>query len=264
MFDGEVRQAAELLSESRFRRQRFDKFTRDLEPRDEVDAYAIQDRLHESLTQNGWGRLAGYKIGCTTAVMQAYLGIPNPCAGGVFDTSVFQSVGRFVVPKDLRVGVECEIAVTLAQPLGPSEAPVDELIAAQAVGSCAAAIEVVEDRYVDYSSLRAPTLIADDFFGAGCVLGEAQPEFRPENLSGVTATMMINDTSVGSGIGSDVLGNPLSALSWLANNLIRRGFTLRPGEFVLLGSLVQTNWVKAGDEVLIRNMPLGEVRAQFT
>jgi 2-keto-4-pentenoate hydratase len=195
--------------------------------------------------------------------MQAYLGIHSPCAGGVFDTTVNHESGRFAIPPELRIGVECEIAVTLGHDISPSAAPVDERVAARAVASCAAAIEVVEDRYKDYPSLRAPALIADDFFGAGCVLGRANPDFKPERLADVTAEMWINGLSVGSGTGSDVLGNPLRALTWLANNLASRGITFRAGEFVLLGSLVQTNWVKPGDEVVIRNDPLGEVRAAF-
>ena len=42
-----------------------------------------------------------------------------------------------------------------------------------------------------------------------------------------------------------------------------RGLSLAEDEFVVLGSLVQTNWVEAGDEVVIANNPLGEVRATF-
>jgi 2-keto-4-pentenoate hydratase len=195
--------------------------------------------------------------------MQEYLGIRNPCAGGVFDTTIHHLAGQFTIPRELRVGVECEISVTLGRDLLPSEGPVDERTVVAAVESCSAAIEVVEDRYVDYPSLTAASLIADDFFGAGCVLGEPQTEFQPQDLGTVTATMWINGEAVGSGTGTDVLGNPMNALTWLANNLLGRGQMLRKGDFVLLGSLVQTNWVKPGDEVLIRNQPLGDARATF-
>ena len=41
------------------------------------------------------------------------------------------------------------------------------------------------------------------------------------------------------------------------------GEPLRAGQVVLLGSLVQTNWVAAGVRVVVRNDPLGEVRATF-
>lgn len=51
-------------------------------PRDEAAAYAMQELVHDALTASGCGARVGYKIGCTTEVMEAMLGIPNPCAGG--------------------------------------------------------------------------------------------------------------------------------------------------------------------------------------
>lgn len=235
----------------------------DLEPRDEADAYAIQDALHPCLTSAGRGAVVGYKIGCTTRVMQQYLGIPNPCAGAIFASTVQYRHGRFAHADFVRVGVECEIAVRLADDLGATQSPVDRLAAARALGACMAAIEIVDDRYVDYSALGAATLIADDFFGAGCVLGHAVPDLDPGLLAISHATMRIDDREVGSGSGTDILGEPLDALVWLANNLARRGQQLHAGEFVLLGSLVQTQWVAAGQSVVIENDRLGTARADF-
>jgi 2-oxo-3-hexenedioate decarboxylase/2-keto-4-pentenoate hydratase len=196
--------------------------------------------------------------------MQAYLGISNPCAGGVFDATVQNMQGHIAIPSAIRVGVECEIAVQLADNLTPAMAPFDRARVAGAIGGCMAAIEIVEDRYLDYPALDTPTLIADDFFGAGCVLGAIATRFDPVDLAHTTARMAINGQEVGSGAGTDVLGHPLDALVWLATNAAARGASLQAGEFVLLGSLVQTHWVAAGDEVRIVNDPLGEVRAIFT
>jgi 2-oxo-3-hexenedioate decarboxylase/2-keto-4-pentenoate hydratase len=181
----------------------------------------------------------------------------------VFDTTVFHERANIPQARFLRLGVECEIAVRLRSSLSPEGAPFDRAKVAAAVGSCMAAIEIVEDRYVDYPSLDTPTLIADDFFNAGCVLGKEVTNFDPYDLTGVTATMAINGHEVGSGVGTDVLGHPLDALVWLANDTTARGLSLAEEEFVVLGSLVQTNWVEAGDEVVIANDPLGEVRATF-
>jgi 2-keto-4-pentenoate hydratase len=258
-----VESAAELLAGLRRSGNRFGGFSSALRPIDEGQAYSIQASLHRRLAGHGWGPVVGHKIGCTTPVMQAYLGIANPCAGGVFDKTVHRGSGHFAIPNGSRLGVECEIAVWMGGDLD-SDRSIDEEQASDAVASCAAAIEVVEDRYVDYRSLGAPTLIADDFFGAGCVLGPAVPDVKVEELASATATMWINGVAVGSGTGADVLGNPLRALTWLANNLVNRGQALRKGEFVLLGSLVQTNWVKPGDVVSILNQPLGEAQATFS
>jgi len=80
----------------------------------------------------------------------------------------------------------------------------------------------------------------------------------------VSARMLINGKAVGAGLGTDVMGEPLDALAWLANTLVRRGKYLRAGEFVLLGSLVQTHWIELGDEVLIQNDPLGSASLLLT
>src|SRR5205823_6035894 len=96
-------------------------------------------------------------------------------------------------------------------------APYTPATAGAGVRACMAAMEVVEDRYVDYPSLDTPTLIADDFFNAGCVLAEPRSGFDPSRLREVRARMLINGEEVGAGAGTDVLGEPLEALSWLAN-----------------------------------------------
>ena len=59
------------------------------------------------------------------------------------------------------------------------------------------------------------------------------------------------------------MGDPLSALAWLANSMITRGKQLNSGEFVLLGSLVQTEWVNKGDIVDIELEGQGKARAIF-
>ena len=47
------------------------------------------------------------------------------------------------------------------------------------------AIELVDDRYEDYSALSAPVLIGDDFFNAGVVLGAEQTDWRDLDLKAV-------------------------------------------------------------------------------
>jgi 2-keto-4-pentenoate hydratase len=53
-------------------------------------------------------------------------------------------------------------------------------------------------------------------------------------------------------------------LCWLANSCAASGTPLLAGDVILLGSLVQTQWVQAGDVVAVTNDPLGELMAEFT
>jgi 2-keto-4-pentenoate hydratase len=255
--------AAELLAAHRLSRRPFPGFPDDLHPSDEDEAYAIQSHLHERLYAAGRGPLAGWKIGCTTPVMQEYLSIRNPSAGGIFADTVYRSGAELRHDDYLRVGVECELAVRLSRDFPAKGQRIDRAAARAAVGAVMAAIEIVEDRYVDYPVLDAPTLIADDFFGAGCVLGEECVGLEESDFAAISARMFLNERDVGSGRGADIMGDPLLVLEWLASRLLRSGRRLLTGQIVLLGSLVQTNWVAPGEVVRIENDQLGAVSARF-
>jgi 2-keto-4-pentenoate hydratase len=234
----------------------------EIAPRDEAEGYRIQDAVHAVLAQDV-GPLVGYKIGCTSAVMQRYLGIPHPCRGGVFSRGVHSSGVSLRHGDCVRVGVECEIAVRLARDLAPTGAAFTADTVAGAIDAYHPAIEIVDDRYADWRTIGAPTLVADDFFAAGCVLGKPVSRAAAPDLLGVAGIALINGVEVGRGTGADVLGHPHAALAWLANHLAAQRKTLRAGQIVLTGSLVQTVWLNAGDKVVMEMSGLGNVAAEF-
>ena len=256
--------AAGLLARARLARQRFAGLPEDCRPADLAAAYAVQDALHRRLAAAGWGALAGHKIGCTTPVMQRFLGIDHPCAGGVFAPTVRHARRRVPPRRFLHVGVECEIAVRLARDLPAAGAPYHRAGVAAAVGACMAAIEAVDDRYEDYRALDTPTLVADDFFNAGCVLGDAGEGWRALDLA---ASARPHDDQRGRGRRRQGRrhSRPPARGARLAGQrarLTRR--SLRAGEFVLLGSVVETRWVEEGDVVEASIEGLGSACGRFT
>ena len=116
---------------------------RECEPVDAIDSMAIQDAVHELLTAIGYGSVVGTKIGCTTKVMQDYLGMTNPCAGAIFDTTVHHEAGQFEFDSFLHVGVECEIAVKLGSDLQAAAGPHSIESVSDAVAAFFPAIEIV-------------------------------------------------------------------------------------------------------------------------
>jgi len=253
---------AQIIRDYRLSHRPMPRLEAGVRPVTEAQAYAVQGELHRLLASE-LGAIAGHKIGCTTPVMQAFLNIPNPCAGGVFEKTVYASPARVRHADYLHVGVECEMVVRLGRDLPASAAPFTRATVSDAVEAVVAGMEIVDDRYVDYKSMDTPTLIADDFFDAGCVLGTAVTDWRALDLTMLTGVTSINGAEVGRGRGGDVMGHPFEALAWLANNLARRGQALRAGEFVFTGSVVETRWVNAADRVTMRIEGLGEVEAVF-
>ncbi len=237
----------------------------EMRPQTEAQGYALQRALNTLLAIAGMGPQAGHKIGCTTPVMQRFLGIPNPCAGVIFEKAVLHRTASVPRSGFVRLGIECEIAVQLVRDLAPISLPVDRERAANAVGAVMASLEIVDDRYADYRTLGPPTLIADDFFNSGCVLGDPVRDWRKLDLGALEGTMYVNGVETGRGRGALVMGHPLDALVWLANARARHGFdALKAGEFVTLGSVVETRWLNAGDEVRVDMQELGELTLSVT
>ncbi len=235
-----------------------------LRPRDESEGYSLQFEVNQRLSEAGLGHIVGHKIGCTTPVMQSFLGIPHPCAGSVFSNTVLQRSGSVRRSGFVKLGMECELAVELGRNIFPSDGPFTRETVESAVHAVMPAIELVDDRYRDFRELGVPTLIADDFFDSGCVLGEPVTDWRRLDLASIGGITYINGREAGRGKGTLVMNHPLEALAWLARSRAQRGIGLKQGDFVLLGSLVETKWLDAGDRVRIAVDELGEVELNVT
>jgi 2-keto-4-pentenoate hydratase len=255
--------AAKAIADARRNRAPLQSLGAEIAPKDEAEGYRIQRAVHDLLLPY-CGALVGYKIGCTSAVMQQYLDIPHPCGGGVFANGVHDSGAALRAGDFVRVGVECEIAVRLGRDLAPSQAPFTADGIAQAIEAYLPAIELVDDRYVKWETMGAPTLVADDFFAAGCVLGSPVARTAAPDLLDVIGRAVVNGVEVSRGTGADVLGHPRNALAWLANHLAASGNGLRAGQIVLTGSLVKTLWLNADDRVSMELSGLGTVQVTFT
>ena len=223
-----------------------------------AEGYAIQRALHAVLEAAGHGPCSGHKIGCTTPVMQAYLGIDHPCAGEVFEATVFGSGAEVSLQRFHKVGVECEIAARLGADLPGRARGHGRDSVADAIESLMAGIELVDDRYADYRALPVSLLIADDFFNAGVVLGTPVTDWRGLDLAAIEGVMTVDGEEAGRGVGADILGHPLNALAWLADHRAALGTPLRAGEFVMLGSVVKTVWIDRPSTVAVRFEGLGE------
>ena len=234
----------------------------EIEPRDLDEAYAAQEILQERWAQTR-GPVVGYKIAITTKVMQDLMGIGHPCAGAIFNRYFYESPVSIQRSDYVNVAVECEIAMRLGEDLPGRGRPHDRESVADAVDSCHAGIEIIEDQNAEYKKVSARGLVANNAWNGGAVIGPAVRDWRRLDLAALGGSMTMDDVEQGRGTGADVLGHPLTALAWLANNRVERGRPLRKGMVVLTGSIVSTKWPKAGQTVRSSIETLGEAVARF-
>ena len=234
----------------------------EIEPRDLDEAYAAQEILQERWAQTR-GPVVGYKIAITTKVMQDLMGIGHPCAGAIFNRFFYESPVTIQRGDYVNVAVECEIAMRLGEDLPGRGRPHDRESVAAAVDSCHAGIEIIEDQNAEYKKVSARGLVANNAWNGGAVIGPPVRDWRRLDLAALGGSMTMDDVEQGRGKGADVLGHPLNALAWLANNRVERGRPLRRGMVVLTGSIVSTKWPKPGQTVRSSIEALGEAVARF-
>jgi 2-keto-4-pentenoate hydratase len=226
----------------------------DMAPTTVADAYAAQHALAQLLAPR-LGGIAGLKIATTTRVMQELMGIDHPCGGIIFAANVHASPAQIQLADHVHLMIECELAVRLGSPLPSSSTPYTAETVRPAVSAVMPAFELIDDRHADYKSANALSLIADNCWNAGVVLG-AQTALEPTlSLSRIAGTVEINGQSRGTGMTDD----PLGALAWLANLAAGLGQPLESGMIVITGSVIPTLPIERTDQFAFRLEGLGTV-----
>ena len=133
-------------------------------------------------------------------------------------------------------------------PLFSTHDVVHEVLAA--VVSLHPAIEVPDSRHEDYARVGAAQLIADVACACWFAIGPAaRADWRAIDLAKHGVTVYRNGALAAQGSGANVLGDPRSALAWIANELCNYGVGLRAGEVVITGTCVTPLPVSAGDSI---------------
>ncbi len=228
------------------------------------DAYLIQDVLHRLMIEAGRGEIAGWKIALTSRAMQQMTGVDQPAAGAIFSNVVSLSPVRIDLAAYHHLGVEFEVAVRLGDDLPASRGPWTRASVAGRVAALLPAFELVEDGEADYKTLDAFTLVAQNTWNGGVVLGAPVADWRDVDLEGAVTRCWINDQPGGQGKTGDALGHPFEAVAWLANLLNRRDRMLERGMVVMTGSSITTKFPAPGDRVRFVIEGLGEVTLEAT
>ncbi len=257
MNEDSIRQRAQELIDGHASRQPFRPFSAAAALPSLTAAYAVQRCYIRTLAGQLGTTIGGYKIGLTSPRMQAMCGINSPIAGRVLSTRLLAN-GAVLRRGDYgRLGIEFEIGVRLARDLPANAAPYEYATVAAAVGAIAPAVEVIDDRNAEYQGLDMASLIADNAWNAGVILGTWATTWPA--LPDLAGVVLRNGEELDRGYGRDVLGHPFHALTWLANHLADSGEGLRAGDVVATGSIVPTRFPAGAENYRYTLEALGEL-----
>jgi 2-keto-4-pentenoate hydratase len=251
--------AAETLLAAHEANLKFEPLAAPAAPATIADAYDIQQK-YVALLRGAHGDAIGYKVGLTSAAMQAFCGIDHPIAGVVLARRLHES-GATVRRSDFgRLGLEFEIAVRIKSDIPVARMPYTAEAIRPHIGGVCAGIELVDDRSADYSSLDVLSLVADNSWNGGIVLSAFATQWP--DLESVLGRASKDGVAIGEGHGRDILGHPFNSVAWLATQLASRGVGLKAGEVVMTGAVMKTVFPEADASYRFDLAPIGFVEVQ--
>ena len=206
-------------------------------------AYAIQAALQPLLAERR-GPIAGRKIALSSQAMQQMVGIDQPVAGAFFRDDIHPSPAEVDLSGFRHMGLECEMAFRLVRDIAPGTNHTAETVT-DVIDEIRPAFELIEDKDADYAAIDALTLIADNAWCGGVVLGAPLENWRDRDLNTLDAVLYQDGeppetTATGA-------SDPLGSLAWVLNHFGARGATVGAGEWVISGSVLRTRFPASGD-----------------
>lgn len=226
---------------------------------DVVDAYEIQlINIRQRVAEGA--RVVGHKVGLSSLAMQQMMSVDEPDYGHLLDEmQVFENTpvkaANYLYPR-----VEVEVGFILADDLPGAECTEDDVL--KATAAFAPSIELIDTRITDWKIALCDT-IADNASSAGFVLGEARVPPTDVDITGIDAVLTRNGEVAAKGRSDAVLGNPVTAVAWLARKVESFGVRLRAGDIVLPGSCTKAIDAGPGDNFVAEFAGLGSVRLSF-
>ena len=239
----DTNRAAEMLYQARRHHLLLETFAAELRPMDAETAYRIADGVAQRVNLP----LGGWKIGATNPKVMEMLGVAEPFIGRIFAPEILQSPARFALNGSTGTLVEAEYIVRLARDLPARGKPYQRAEVEDAVAEMHIGMEIAQPHFRSGMATDGFSVMADNGSNAGEVIGPTVANWRNADIAGQPVAIRVNGTVITEGHGGNVMGHPLNALTWLANQRVSCGDYLRAGQIVSTGSCAMVAWLKPGD-----------------
>ncbi len=252
-------QAAQLLITAR-EENKLIELPEPIKPKTLEEGYKIQDQIIQNIgvPQKGW------KVAITSDNLMKMAGITEPVSGPLFDKWIYSEPYMITDGAPALYGFEFEFAFKMAKDLPSRQQPYSRDEVEAAVGSMHLAIEPVGTRYTQGPVKSGlPQFAADHGGNYGFVYGPAINNWQQIDLKNIVVKGFFDNNNVGQELGSNVMGDPVNSLTWLANHLLKRGYYLKAGDWVTTGAVVGPIQVKPPVKVRGVFGDLGSINVNF-
>lgn len=220
---------------------------------DRDQAYKIQMALLEKLLADG-ERLVGWKMGGTLAAKpEVQL---DPIFGFMLASDEYKSGSTILANRfcEDASNIEAELCFWISKDLPGPRVSREQL--KTAIGGVGGASELISVRVRDARGGRRPRTelaIADGLSLGGFIRPAKKVPLAEANLKEEIGHVHINGQRIATGRASAMMnGAPIDAVFALANCLPQYGRSLRAGDIVIIGSMLDSPIAKSGDQAEIR------------
>jgi len=251
--------AASMLAAAWRDRDQIDDLADEIRPSNLDEAYDVQRRMIDAISYLP----VGWKVGASNENAMKRFGFSEPFYGRLLDGAMHQSPATLAADLFSRRGLETEFAFRLTSDLPAHGAPFDRAAVISAAAELVPAIEIIDSRFTAWPNVSPFSFIADNGTHGCFVLGQPHSDWSGHDLAAQAARISVNNELINEGHGSDVLGDPVNALVWLANRLPADGQSLKAGDVITTGTAAGVAWCEAGDTAVADFGPFGEVSVSF-
>ena len=253
--------AADYLFDMRLAKRKEAALLADIVPRSIAEGYQVQELTVQKLRARFGGHPVGYKAACTSKLAQQQLGVDGPFFGVLLSHSSHRSSAKLSAASFTMRVVEAEFAFEMERDVPAANYTAETI--ADFIAAALPSIEIVDHRYHDWKAVGAPSLIADNAIHGAWIEGEPFAGWRGLDFPNHRVNLLVNGETVRTGSGAAVLGNPLTVVAWLANELQRFGRGLRRGDKITTGTAIDVYPANAGDRIVADFGAMGKVGMEF-
>jgi 2-keto-4-pentenoate hydratase len=207
------------------------------------EAYAVQTEL----TKLPGNAVRGWKVTALTSEQQRGFNSTRPVAGALFADYFHHAPATLTLSKFIATVIECEISFRLARDLPQRSTPYNDAEIADAIDALVPCYEFPDNRV----PADAPDLLklADDMGNGAFVAGEPVTDWWKVDLSRIEIVLTHDGAEIARGPAARILGDPLKAVTALANAQPLPAGGLKGGQIVTTGTCTTPLALKRGEYV---------------
>jgi 2-keto-4-pentenoate hydratase len=212
------------------------------------------------------GKVIGYKAGLTSPAAQQQLGVPHPVLGVLMAKMILPNGSTVPANFGPRPLFEADMLVTVKDDGINQARTVTEVV--KHISTLQPFIELPDLVLAQGEPMTGPVIVAINVGARLGVVGDPVPVLQTAEFVNALAAMQVTLTADGTEIsksqGKTILGHPLNAVLYIAEEVQRRGGKLKAGDVLSLGSFSRLTPPKPGQKVVAtyEGLPTGPMTVQ--